>query len=36
MVKDPNALGFEPHLNNLLYGNERYSEVTNKIALSAV
>ena len=35
MINDLNALGFEPILKNLLYGNERYSEETNKIAFSA-
>ena len=36
MINDHNSLGFEPLLKNLLYGNDRYSEGTNKIAFSAV
>ena len=31
-----NAIDFESPLKNLLYGNEWYSEETNKIAFSAI
>ena len=36
MKNDLNALGIEPLLKNLLYGNERYSEKSNKLAFDAV
>ena len=36
MINDLNALGFEPLLKILLYGNERYSKETNKIVFSTV
>ena len=36
MINDLSALGVEPLLTNTLYGNERDSEQTNKIAFSAV
>ena len=36
MINDLNAIGFEPLLKNLLYGNEMYSEKTSKIAFCAV
>ena len=36
MINDLIAIGFEPLLKHLLYGNESYSQETNKTAFSAV
>ena len=36
MINGCNALGSEPLLTYLLHGNEKYFEVTNKIAFSVV
>ena len=36
MIADLNMLGFEPSLNNLLYGNATYSEKTNQNAFLVI